>query len=554
LKVILFSKHTRAQNRLRLEEEVLDLLILGGGVTGAAIARDAALRGMQVGLLESHDFASGTSSKSSKLIHGGLRYLEQLEFGLVFESLKESAWLLENAPRLVRPIKFFFPTYKGRHPSRWLLKIGMLFYDTLALRSISKAHRALDKKTLLSLIPDLHAEGLEGAFSYLDATMWDDTLVMEFLHRAHECGASLMHYAEIEKPLFENQQCVGFQVRDKLESWTFNVKARSIIVATGPWTDHTLSHIDPHWQPLLKGSQGTHLIFPLSHLPLPGVVVMPHPKDGRISFLMPRPDIGPGILYVGTTDAAAPQNPRASTATDEEIDYLLNLLRLYFPTKTWDRSLLLSTVSGIRPLLNQNHASLAKQSREHVIFQGPGDVTVIAGGKYTTARKMAEQAVDFILEAYPRRADLIKGFHWDHPEDFLRHRSMDAPLEEPSARLPQISEPLYRRYGTRAEQVLREERRLQHMLETEHPDVFARFHPFRYPEGFQALLGQASVCIETEMCVHLEDFFSRRTALLLTTKQEGLAWALPLSYVFAQLLGWSEDEREAECQTIRLSN
>jgi glycerol-3-phosphate dehydrogenase len=244
---------TRAQDLESLEHTVFDLLILGGGINGAGVAREAALRGLHVVLVEANDFAEGTSSRSSKLIHGGIRYLENLEFGLVFESLNERNRLFDLAPHLVHPLKFMLPIYEGaRHPM-WKLSLGMWLYDALSLFEAPELHQRWSKSELLTEMPYLQDEGLKGGFSYYDAYTEDDRLVLETLRSAAATGyARVINYCEAVPELTIKDDLLQLRVRDKLSSRTHVVRARHIVSTLGPWTDFFSKELIPNWSPVLQ--------------------------------------------------------------------------------------------------------------------------------------------------------------------------------------------------------------------------------------------------------------------------------------------------------------
>ncbi|MGK5083943.1 glycerol-3-phosphate dehydrogenase/oxidase, partial [Bdellovibrionota bacterium FG-1] len=346
-----FSFRSRTLSLKRFQEETFDLLVIGGGITGAAVARDAATRGLKVALVERRDFAYGTSSRSSKLIHGGLRYLQNLEFGLVFEALAERALLLKTVPHMVRPLPFFLPVYEGDPNGRALLNLGLWLYDLLALFRTPGCHQSLSAKAMIEKIPFLKSEGLTGGFRYFDASMWDDVLAVETLRSAHVEGAAIANYCEAIGPLWTGDRITGFRVRDLEASAEINLHAQRVVVCAGPWTDQVGLMLSNKWRSWLNPSKGVHLIFDLKRLPMPGAMVMNHPEDGRIAFVIPRPDLGAGVTVVGTTDGPTPKDPDSASVDFEDVQYLMNLLGKYFPTLQLKTSDILSAYVGVRPLV-----------------------------------------------------------------------------------------------------------------------------------------------------------------------------------------------------------
>ncbi len=502
-----FSHKTRQASLDRFRSETFDLLVIGGGITGAATARDAASRGIKVALVEARDFAWGTSSRSSKLIHGGLRYLENMELKLVFEALSERTRLLKLVPHMVRPLEFYLPVYRGDHPGRWMLSIGLWLYDLLSLFRTPGFHRSLSRKKLLAKLPFLKAEGLKGGFKYYDASMWDDVLSVETLRSASSLGAAIANYTEAVTPLWEENQIRGFEVLDKETGQKFPLRAKRVVVCAGPWTDLVGSKLNQQWKHWLNPSKGVHLIFDLKRLPVPGAVVMGHPDDGRISFVIPRPDFGDGVVIVGTTDGPTPADPEKAEIEPADVRYLMDLLNKYFPDLRLTTSDIVSAYVGVRPLMgsqssttgsegsSKSASSLQKVSREHYIGRGPGGTVLVAGGKYTTHRTMAREIVDVTLQTWKK----------DHEE----HK---AP-------------PLPDRIGPSR-------------TDTPLNDEACRFDT----------LGEA---IRTGMVLHLDDFYLRRTALYASRKDHGLPLAGELSKVWAEEMGKSEDERKAELERLQ---
>ncbi|MBI3535350.1 MAG: glycerol-3-phosphate dehydrogenase/oxidase [Deltaproteobacteria bacterium] len=402
-----FSFRTRTQNLQKLKERNFDFLIIGGGITGAAVAKEASQRGFTVALVEKHDFAYGTSSRSSKLIHGGLRYLENFEFKLVFEALGERAWLLKKIPELVKPLVFFLPVYQSHPRNMKILSLGLWLYDFLSLFRSYRFHKKISKEKFLKEFPFLKQEGLLGGFTYYDALMWDDGLVVETLRQAHCLGASIANYVEATSPIWQGERIVGFRVKDleQTENAEISIHANTVISCVGPWTDELGVHVSQTWKAELNPSKGVHIVFDFKKVPVPGALIMSHPSDGRVAFVIPRKDLGDGVVIVGTTDGPTPLDPEKATIEKQDIEYLLNLLGIYFPDLNLSVSDVISAYVGVRPLLTGTSGSegqnlLQKVSREHVIWRGQGGVVFVAGGKYTTHRKMAQEIIKVASKDY----------------------------------------------------------------------------------------------------------------------------------------------------------
>jgi glycerol-3-phosphate dehydrogenase len=526
-----FSFLNRKKNIERFDAEEFDLLIVGGGITGAGVAWDAVSRGLKVALVEKDDFAQGTSSRSSKLIHGGLRYLENQEFGLVFEALSERAYLLENCPHLVRPLPFFMPIYQGDAHPGWMISAGMWLYDVLAMFRAPGLHQKLSSGAVARHIPFLKQEKLECAFKYFDASMWDDALVLDVLAKAHEKGAAIVSRCQaVESKKNSAGRIVQMKVRDQLGNKEHWIRFKKLVVCAGVWTDEVGKMMDSsNWKNWLAPSRGLHLVFDWKRIPVPGAVVMQHPEDGRISFVIPRKDYGQGVTLVGTTDGPCTlgpdqiENEAAGIAQDK--NYLMKLLNTYFPDLKLNDDDVVSHYIGIRPLVDpkranaqsgstSNQSSLQQVSREHTIDHGPGESVIVAGGKYTTFRKMAEEIVDFAMHG---EAD------W---KDQQRNRLSDEPIFEPA--MPSlilaarerargmgyvIPEKLYERYGADALEIAKIN------------EVSCQTNPhLPDPEGFPWLEAQFRYAVRHQMVLSVEDFVRRRQPLYLCRADQGAPW------------------------------
>jgi glycerol-3-phosphate dehydrogenase len=550
-----FSFRTRAQSLKRLQEETFDLLVIGGGITGTAVARDAVLRGLKVALVEKRDFAFGTSSRSSKLIHGGLRYLEKFEFSLVFEALKERALLLRTMPTLVRPLPFYFPVYRKDRPGKLILGLGMWFYDLLSLFRAPGFHRSLSKRGFLREVPALNPEGLRGGYRYYDASMWDDVIAVEVARAAQASGACLVSYCEALEPVWSGGQpgagaIHGFRVRDRepealggSPAPEFTVKAKRVAICLGPYTDLLGPKLSRDWKPRLSPSKGVHLVFDLRRLPVPGALVMSNPGDGRIAFVMPRPDYGTGVTIVGTTDGPVGADPDRADVEASEVRYLLGLLRRYFPSLELTDSDILSAYVGVRPLVapggtdssGQDATALQKVSREHHIEEGPGQVIWVAGGKYTTHRTMAAEIVDTVVARWKEHAErneappmpaLQADFDTEAPPslEFTAERTNTAKAQAERQGL-KVPQPLWERFGADALSVAE--------IQSKHPNLSG----LSDPPGFPYLEAQLRHQIRNGMVMHLSDFYFRRSALFLARADHGLPWLEGLSKVWAEERG-----------------
>lgn len=541
-----FSFHKRAKNLNRLQQESFDLLIIGGGITGAAVARDATSRGLKVALVEKRDFAWGTSSRSSKLIHGGLRYLENLEFKLVFEALAERTFLTRTAPHMVKPLPFYLPTYEGDAKGKTLIRLGLWLYDLLALFRSPRFHQFLSREKLIQQIPFLNSKGLTGGFHYYDASMKDDGLVIETLRAADREGAVIVNYVSAQTPLWddEKKKLIGFRVQEQAcpDSYPFDVRAKKVVVCAGPWTDLVGQSMEKNWSGWLNPSKGVHLVFDLERLPIPGAIVMSHPSDGRISFVIPRPEFGRGVVIVGTTDSPSPEQPETVDVTEPDISYLMELLNRYFPKLQLTEKDIVSAYVGIRPLFKEKETeSLQSVSREHHIGEGPGGSVIVAGGKYTTHRTMAQEIVDFTLkDARPdhplrrsRTTDPVNPKTLEDAVHFARMRAHQAGHK--------IPEKIWSEYGGEALDLyqIEQENQSKNQLSDEQTP------------GFPYLETQLRFAIREGMVLRLDDFYFRRIPLFLSCADGGEQWLSPLAAVWAYELGKSPSDVEKEIQFLK---
>lgn len=564
-----FSFRSRDAALRRFREETFDLLVIGGGITGAAVARDAVTRGLKVALVERKDFAYGTSSRSSKLIHGGLRYLQNLEFGLVFEALAERALLLKTVPHMVRPLPFFLPVYKGDAKGKPILNLGLWLYDLLALFRTPGFHQALSRQAILEQIPFLKQEGLVGGFRYFDASMWDDVLAVETARSAHAAGAAIANYCEAVAPIWAEERITGFRVRDLEGAAEIDLQAHRVVVCAGPWTDEVGATLSSQWRNWLNPSKGVHLIFDHKKLPVPGAMVMSHPEDGRIAFVIPRPDFGSGVTIVGTTDGPVPKDPDDTRIDAGDVSYLMDLLAKYYPGLQLKVSDILSAYVGVRPLMGatapaagsegqdpSHTGALQKVSREHHIGMGPGGTIVVAGGKYTTHRSMAEEIVDFALKQW--RLEVKRGKKCAAFPSGLRPPRTKVPVNpmatgdavglcrlEAASKSLRIPEELYSRYGAEAISVLEANSR-----GTAGSSPATEAIPAD-PEGFPLLAAQLRHAMRSEMVVHLEDFYLRRIPLYSSRGDHGLPWAEALARVWAEERNLDDAAMQAELDRLR---
>jgi len=376
-----------------LSGETFDLLIIGGGIIGAGIARDAALRGLRAALVDQEDFASGTSSRSSKLIHGGFRYLEQRAFHLVAESCRERAILQRIAPHLIRPVPFLLPVYDNSPRSLLTMRIGMTLYDLLALYRNTAPHRTLSAEATLAVEPNLRTQGLLGAIRYYDCAEDDARFCVENILHAADLGAVCNNYCRVTGADRTGHRVASVRLHDELLGSELETRARVVVNAAGPWIE------------LVAALLGTDGLTALPLSPTKGVHLL-LPAIRRILFIIPWHDCS----IVGTTDTDFSGDPADVHAADEDIEYLLTEIgnAVQRPIMRAD---VITTFAGVRPLLAANATDPSSRSREHRIVRQAENLITVAGGKYTTYRKIAEETVDEVYRILGQPAPRCRTTH-----------------------------------------------------------------------------------------------------------------------------------------------
>lgn len=511
--------------------------MVGGGITGAGIARDAALRGLKVALVEKLDFAAGTSSKSSKLVHGGLRYLEQAEIKLVFESVNERRLLTEKARHLVRPSAFLVTHFKGDRHLLPTLDFGLWLYEGLCLFRVHRLHRTYGKRKTLELEPGLRGDGLTGGIVYYDCQTDDARLTLENVLDAVSLGAVAANHARAGKLLREGDGKVcGAEVTCSLTNETVPVRASVVINATGPWSDE-VRHLHGDG-PILKPTRGSHIVVDAARLPITHALMMLAPSDKRAVFAIPW---GLGRTVVGTTDTFHDGKPDEVYATPADVQYLLDTANHYNPGAKLEMKDVLSTWSGLRPLLDPHKgASASKVSREHTLHSAPGFVT-IAGGKLTTYRRMAAEALDHALlqtgkapkcTTHERALPGSEGLKDDADLDALAHELTVGGMKADHA------DALVKLYGVRSTVLAEREGSDPAAAEAIDPEL-----PWT--------MAQVDEAVENELAATLDDVLTRRVPVLLRARDQGLGVAEKVAGRMATKLGWSADRKAEELATYR---
>lgn len=501
-----------------LESTVFDILVIGGGITGCGVARDAALRGLRVALVEKDDFASGTSSRSSRLVHGGVRYLEHGHLGLVFEASAERRRLLALAPHLVRPLAFTWPVYAGARVPRWKLVAGLALYDALALFRNVGRHRWYGRAALLAREPGVRAAGLGGGAVYYDAATDDARLTLANALDAAAAGARLMNHTMstgLERDA--TGRVTGAHVRDTLTVAGATVRARIVIQATGPWSGGTV-----------RGSTGVHITVPRDRVGNVGALTLTAPSDGRVMFTLPAGE----HAIIGTTETPTTTSPDEVRATEADVRYLLDAVNHYFPDARLAREDVVSAWAGVRPLV-QGSGALGSASREHHIASTPGLLS-ITGGKLTTYRVMAADAVDAAqraLGATPARSPTLDTpLHGGDLQDVAAEidrvrRDTGTPAE--------CARHLVHTYGSKWRAVW--------AIAQEIPDGASVLAP-----GLPYLVAEAVHAARHELACTVADVLIRRTHLAFELRDQGRSLAPRVAALMAPVLDWDAARQDDE--------
>ncbi|MBE4909002.1 glycerol-3-phosphate dehydrogenase/oxidase [Bacillus luteolus] len=485
-----------------LKDKEVDVLVIGGGITGAGIALDAASRGLSTALVDMQDFAAGTSSRSTKLVHGGLRYLKQFEVKMVSEVGKERAIVYENGPHVTTPEWMLLPIYKGGTFGKYTTSMGLRVYDFLAGVKKSERRKMLDASTTLEKEPLLKKEGLKGSGYYVEYRTDDARLTIEVIKKAVEFGARAVNYTKAVDFLFENKKINGVKVVDQLTGKAFNLYAKKIVNATGPWVDFVRRYDLSRNGKTLKLTKGVHIVIDQKRFPLKQAIYYDTP-DNRMVFAIPRD----GKTYVGTTDTFYEDDLANPLITNSDRDYLLQTINHMFPTIQITSEDIESSWSGLRPLIHEEGKHPSEISRKDEIWVSDSGLITIAGGKLTGYRKMAETVVDLIGSSLKKEIGkkipscrtkriAISGGDIHDLDRFIEEQVSHAQkfgLTKEEVRI------LAKQYGTNLEKVFS-------ILEEN-----SHLNKYQLPKN---LFGALIYCIEHEMVVKPSDFFIRRTGAL----------------------------------------
>jgi glycerol-3-phosphate dehydrogenase len=521
-----FSAAARAENLQRLGAEAFDILVIGGGITGVAVARDAALRGFRVALVDKGDFGGGTSSRSARMIHGGLRYLENYQFGLVLECCNERRHLRKMAPRLVRPLPFLYPVYGDQKNPPWKLRMGLTLYDMLGLFQNVQRHRWLKPDEAREREPILQRPGLLGAARFYDARADDARLTMVIARAAHAEGAVVANYVEITGLRIGDGKVQGAFARDRMGGAEIEIRARVVLNAAGVWVDKVRQQ-DVHYKgAATRPTKGIHLMFSSERLPTHHAVAFDSPRDGRHAFLIP----WGRHTIVGTTDTDYTGSLDEPAADADDVAYMLEALAHNFPGASVGAPDIISTFAGLRPLLYAEGGTYAL-SREHQITESPSGLITVAGGKYTTHRLMAEQIVDLAAKR------LAEGFGINAAVGCATRKPLPGAelVQRPAAWVAdsEVQTHLADTYGAEAAWIV--------AYAEENPALAERI----VPES-PYLLAEALYAVQHEMALTLSDALIRRTHVIYEVQDGGLSRAGAVAQVMAARLGWDAVEVERQ--------
>lgn len=538
-----FSSLTRDKTLQSLREETFDLLVIGGGITGAGIALDAKHRGLRTGLVEMQDFAAGTSSRSTKLVHGGLRYLAQFEVKLVAEVGKERKIVYENGPHVTTPEWMMLPFYKGGTFGPFTTNIGLRVYDFLAGVKKGERRKMLSPDEALRREPLLQKNQLKGAGYYVEYKTDDARLTIEVLKKAVELGVVAANYTKVTDFLYENGKVVGVVVEDTIQKEQFKIKANKVINATGPWVDE-LREIDGSKEgKSLHLTKGAHLVFSKKDFPLQQAIYFDS-ADKRMIFAIPRGD----KTYVGTTDTFYDGDIVHPTVTEEDRDYILQAIDYMFPTLEITKEQINSSWAGLRPLIAEGGKNPSEISRKDEIFTSNSGLYSMAGGKLTGYRKMAEEVVDAITQEISAEQGImfsktstihlpISGGDLGGSEGFASFKQIKQREGEALGISSTNVETFIQLYGSNVETVFHLYEEHQALAEEENidPVVFAMLQ----------------YALQYELVYKPTDFFIRRTGGLFFHYDWVQAHQDAVINYMAKVLAWSKEQKETYTEELK---
>lgn len=535
----------REQITKDLKNDSYDVVIIGGGITGAGIALDASERGMKVALVEMQDFAQGTSSRSTKLVHGGLRYLKQLQVGVVAETGRERAIVYENGPHVTTPERMLLPMHKGGTFGKFTTSIGLTMYDTLAGVKKSERKKMLNSKQTLEKEPLVKKDGLKGGGTYVEYRTDDARLTIEVMKRAVEKGATVInHTKSVHFTYDSNEKVNGIHVEDQITGETYPIKAKKVINASGPWVDEVRSGDYARNNKQLRLTKGVHIVIDQSKFPLGQAVYFDTEKDGRMIFAIPRE----GKAYVGTTDTFYNNDKTTPLATQEDRDYLIDAINYMFPDVDVKDEDIESSWAGIRPLILEEGKDPSEISRKDEVWEGKSGLLTIAGGKLTGYRHMALEIVDLLSKRLKSEYGLkfkpcatknltISGGDVGGSQNF--ENFINQKVEE--AKAYQIDEATARhfasKYGSNAEELFKIAQTSQYQESGLPLDIYT----------------ELIYSIQNEMVYRPTDFFVRRTGKLYFKIDDVINYKDQVISVMAGLLGYSTVQQQLYTKELNVA-
>lgn len=506
----MFPKNWRSTTWDKLGE-TWDIIVVGGGITGAGILREATRAKLKVLLVEQRDFAWGTSSRSSKLVHGGLRYLATGQVGLTLESVREREALLDDGAGLIDPLGFLIATHKGDSPGKLTYSAGLAVYDLLALQW---THRYYKPEEFRMLAPHINTENLKGGFRYGDAQTDDARLTLRVIQEAIEAGGYALNYVQAQDIIRENDVVVGVHLQDVITGVKAEARAKVVINATGAWADMLRGKIGAESK--MRPLRGSHLVFPAWRLPVAQAIGFAHPLDSRPVFVLP----WEGVTFIGTTDIDHPHDlSQEPCISPDEVAYLMAAVNHQFPSRNITLDDVIATWAGVRPVIGTGKDDPSKESRDYVIWQEAGLLTV-TGGKLTTFRAIAQHALKVIAETLPNMPAMTR------KNPVLNPIEVDLPIEVDEL----TRKRLLGRYAKNAPM----------LVTIALPDELA-FIP-----NTQTLWAELRWCARAEGVMHLEDLMLRRTRLGLLLPNGGAEHLPRIRQICQHELGWDDAKWDAE--------
>ena len=504
----------RSRSLARLADGIWDLVVIGGGISGAGVAQQAAHQGWKVLLIEQRDFAWGTSSRSSKLVHGGLRYLKEGDIKTTLHSVRERDRLMREAPELIEPQSFLFADCQGRKPGRWLFQLGLMLYDRMAGQ---RSQAWQDLASTRALAPGLAPPGLRGALLFQDAKTDDARLVWRVLCEAQRDAAVVLNYVAARELKLEDGRVAGVKVQDVPSGQSYQVRAKAVVNATGAWADRLRAAV--LGRPMLRPLRGSHLVVPFWRLPVAQAVSMMHPRDGRPVFLYP----WEGTTLIGTTDLDHNVDlDLEASITKGEVDYLIEAVNDQFPAAALKATDISACFAGVRPVLDDGQAQASKAGRDHAVLDESGLIT-LTGGKLTTFRLMAQDALAL---AVPH---VGKAFARNDESVFARASDLDPRWSAP------VRHRLAARYGDRARELCAGASEAQLQL----------------IPGTGTLWLELSIAARFEAVLHIDDLLLRRTRLGILLPRGAMGHLARIRALCEPHLNWDNAQWDAEIAHYR---